>query len=44
MVIIISAILMVIGMVKDNSAVIISSGLFAIAGAIESCVYKGGNS
>ena len=43
MVIIISAVL-VIGMVKDNSAVIIASGLFAIAGAIESCVYKGGNS
>lgn len=44
MVIIISAILMVIGMVKDNSAVIISSGLFAIAGAIERCVYQGGKS
>ena len=44
MCIIISAVLLVIGMVKDFQAVIIASGLFAIAGAIESCVYQGGKS
>ena len=40
---IISAVLLVIGMVKDFQAVIIASGLFAIAGAIEHCGYRGGN-
>ena len=42
MAIIISAVLLAIGMVKDFQAVIIASGLFAIAGAIESCAHQGG--